>query len=429
MVAKAIMILFPVGVLLTLGYSATVFFNKSTTSTLKPAPTEQAVNTSSVIQYASTSLESEFIADIEKSTNKETATSTKKIDVPATTTKKITSASLLHLGQYGDGWASNSWGASIAREKKTASLGVFFHNPWDALSIYTTHEFLLNTHHSLEINLISTSLDPHTLFVSAYNNGTKLGSAPLYPYAVTETSELYRIPFEDILGTSTALTQITLESDRSQVIFVSEVRFSSAREKSRLQELPIPIIPTPTPEVITPAEQPTEIAPPTPVITPATINPYIYFNGVQAGWNVIARRGVVIETMGDENQSVTGNAIKMHFDKQDGSLSFEHAGGFQTKGYKNLHLKIYGGTTDRGWQQLIVTLYDKNGKKLGSSDVMMYSGNGRILMQTWNSADIPLRELGATDTTVMTIDIENVSVTEVGDHVWIDDVRFIGENE
>jgi len=48
-------------------------------------------------------------------------------------------------------------------------------------------------------------------------------------------------------------------------------------------------------------------------------------------------------------------------------------------------------------------------------------------MQTWNNANIPLYELGASDTVVKAIDIENVNVTQDGDHVWIDDVRLVDD--
>ena len=118
----------------------------------------------------------------------------------------------------------------------------------------------------------------------------------------------------------------------------------------------------------------------------------------------------------------------MHFTKQDGSISFEREGGIATKNFVNLHLKVFAGTTDYQWQQLVVTLYDIDGNKLGTRDIMTYSGNGKLLMQNWNKAIIPLRELGASDTIVGTIDIENVSVTQEGDYIWIDDVRFLDEN-
>lgn len=91
---------------------------------------------------------------------------------------------------------------------------------------------------------------------------------------------------------------------------------------------------------------------------------------------------------------------------------------------------IYGGVTDHEWQQLIISAYDESGNKLGSVDAMKFSGNGSLRMQTWNKADIPLREINATNAVIKTIDIENVAVTktiEANDHMWIDDIRLMND--
>ncbi len=434
MVAKAIMILFPIGVILSLGYISVHFF--------APVPKEVTAVEAAVTpnftplmvpDYATNSPESEFISLVTSSST-EIATSTPGVSVetkPITTqvVKKAVSSSLLRSGLLGDSWASNSWGASIAYQRKTESLGVFFHSAWEALSLYSSG-YSPTTYRSLEIVLTSTSLDPHTLFVTAYNDNRKLGGVPLYPYAVNETGKIYRIPLEDVLGTSTRLTQITLESDRPQVVFVSEINFSKIVERSRLEEIrdkekvvPPAIVPTPE---ITPIPTETTVIPK--IRSAATVNPNVYFGGLQSGWKTVVRRGAIIDLPEDENQSVTGKAIKMHFTKQDGSISFEREGGIATKNFVNLHLKVFAGTTDYQWQQLVVTLYDIDGNKLGTRDIMTYSGNGKLLMQNWNKAIIPLRELGASDTIVGTIDIENVSVTQEGDYIWIDDVRFLDEN-
>ena len=91
---------------------------------------------------------------------------------------------------------------------------------------------------------------------------------------------------------------------------------------------------------------------------------------------------------------------------------------------------IYGGVTNREWQQIIVSVYDENGNKLGSVDAMKFSGNGSIHMQTWNKADIPLRELNASNAVIKSIDIENIAVTKTlseNDHMWFDDIRMLDD--
>lgn len=418
------MLLFPFGVVLALLYSGASFFQKEEV----PAPVVVVEEPSLVETPVATETEESTSTDAVATSTTSTSTPKVATSTPAAkvAAKLPVSSTLLHLGIYGDGWANNSWGTKVVHDKKSATLVATYHKPWEAFSVYS-EGMTTAKHRSIELVFTSKDTDSRTLFLSLYNGTMKVGAVPLFPYQVPTKFGMFRIPLGDIATTSEKFTDIVIESDRAQSVQFSELRLSDTSATSRLSEIyPAPVI-AETPAVApTPAPTPAEPV----VVTPPAAKAKggnIFFQGLAEGWKVVTRRGTVIETMEDENQSVTGKAIKLHFTLQDGSLSFEHPGGINTTGYRYLHMKIYGGLTDHEWQQLIVTLYGENDKKLGTRDVMMYSGNGRLLMQTWNNANIPLYELGASDTVVKAIDIENVNVTQDGDHVWIDDVRLVDD--
>lgn len=420
MVAKGIMLLFPIGVVLALLYSGATFFQKEEV----PAPIVATEEPSLIETPVVTEREESTSTDAVATTT--TSTSTPKVATSTPAVKLQVSSTPLHLGIYGDGWANNSWGTKVVHDKKSATLVATYHKPWEAFSVYS-EGMTTAKYRSIELVFTSKNTDSRTLFLSLYNGTTKVGAVPLFPYQVPTKFGMFRIPLADIATTSSKFTDIVIESDHAQSVQFSELRLSDTNASSHLSEI-YPVASVDTAPTVTPEPAPVPAEPV--VMTPPAAKAKggnIFFQGLAEGWKVVTRRGTVIETMEDENQSVTGKAIKLHFTLQDGSLSFEHPGGIDTTGYRYLHMKIYGGLTDYQWQQLIVTLYGENDKKLGTRDVMMYSGNGRIQMQNWNNANIPLYELGATDTVVKSIDIENVNVTQDGDHVWIDDVRLVDD--
>lgn len=419
------MLLFPIGVVLALLYLGTTFFHREEA----PAPVIVVVDPTPVeaiepvLADESTSTDSLFTSTSTLPTTTPTVKASSTIPTKQAAKKPI-SSSPLHLGIYGDGWTNNSWGTQVSHEAKSATLLVVYHQPWEAFSVYS-QGVTTTKHRSVELVYTSKNTDPRALFLSLYNGATRLGSVPLFPYQVPAKFGMFRIPLGDIATTSPKFTDIVVESSQVQVVQFSELRLTDVGASSHLSEV-YPAessVVTPQPVVQPEPSAPEEVRP----VAPRALGEKVYFGGLKDGWQVVTRRGTMIESTEDENQSVTGKSIRLFFTKQDGSLSFEHTGGVDTTGYRYLHMKIYAGVTDHEWQQLIITLYGANGEKLGTRDVMMYSGNGRLLMQTWNNANIPLRELGATDTLVKAIDIENVNVTQEGDHVWIDDVRFIDD--
>ncbi len=447
------MVAFPLAIFSGILFLGVKAFSPETQETIVPPPIVSAVSADAT----TTSSDGEEVSDSEPVATS-TASSTDDISLPATstTTTSITTtaesgvkkdpteiivpkplvvagAEVTSQDAIGGGWASNSWGIDTTFGNKSKALAVAYTKPWSALSLYSSG-YALTKMNSIEVQLVSPATDPSTLFVSLYSAKEKIGSVALAPYQVSNQPVGYfRIPLSDI-GTTTnrLITEVVVESARAQKVSIAKIRFSRVHAHSQLVVTPAPspitevVVPPPAP-VITPDP----VAAPAPLpLAPYATGPYVYRNGLQDDWTVVAKRGAVVDILADTEQSVTGAAMKVHFDLQDGSLSFVHPRGIKTGEYHTLHMYIYGGVTDREWQQLILTAYDENGNKLGSTDVMKYSGNSTLRMQTWNKADIPLNFINATNAVIKTIDIENVAVTktvEANDHMWIDDVRFMND--
>ena len=453
MLAKTIMVIFPLAVVATLGVVSTkAFFHTAplkvdahtalleAPSEVIPEATEEKVaevSQASAPSSASSSATSTEKAPIASSTEASSAASgihatDARTPAPVKIAPRETSATLLSQSNLGAGWASNSWGIDSTLGSKSGLLMVTYEQPWAALSLYTTG-FSLKEKNSIEIQIATPSTDPATLFVTLFNHKEKIGSVALTPYQVANLKQGYfRIPISDI-GKTGIITDVVLESAIAQKISLTSIRFSRVHANSQLVATPAPVIVVPAPEIApTPVVVAPVVTPPqAPVVLPDyATGPNIYRTGLQDNWKTVVRRGAVIDDLMNDEQSITGKAIKAHFDQQDGSLAFVHPRGIKTAGYQTLHMYIYGGVTDREWQQIIVSAYDENGNKLGSVDAMKFSGNGSIRMQTWNKSDIPLRELNASNAVIKSIDIENVAVTktvEANDHMWFDDIRLLDD--
>ena len=437
--------MFPIAILTGLGFvTARVLYSEparavSEASVSVPISTALKEPAEKLLAMASTS------SSTEPTTPDATALGdamTSKPNLVATITKLrktpvVVGATLLSQDTLADGWASNSWGIDTTFAKKNTALLINFKKPWDALSLYSSG-YSLKKANSVEIQLASPATPPATLFVSLFHVKEKIGSVPLAPYQVDNLPKGYfRIPVSDIGFTESVVTDLVIESAVPQKVSISNIRFSRVHASSQLVVTPpalqqVVITPPavevqPAPVVVTPLPQP---PPPQAPLAAYAVNPIIYRSVFSDGWKTVLRRGAVIDDLADTERSITGAAIKFHFDQQDGSMSFVHPRGIQTREYHTLHMYIYGGVTDHEWQQLIISAYDESGNKLGSVDAMKFSGNGSLRMQTWNKADIPLREINATNAVIKTIDIENVAVTktiEANDHMWIDDIRLMND--
>lgn len=450
MLAKIIMVIFPLAVITTLGILTTRGFLHTNpleadahAVILKAPPetihqdkkeivgqTSQASASSSAASTANTSSSSSISSTASFTQTSTAMGGTHTTNTPARELVKrtplVTSTTLLSQSKLGTGWANNSWGINTTLDNKSDFLMVTYEKPWGALSLYTAG-FSLREKNSVEIQIASPSTDPATLFVTLFNKKEKLGSVALAPYQVANLEHGYfRIPISDVGVPTGTITDVVIESAIAQKISVKNIRFSRVHANSQLIVTLVPETVVPVPEVA-----PIITPPSAPVVLPDyATSPNIYHSGLQNSWQTVLQRGAVIDDLINDEHSITGKAIKVHFDQQDGSLSFVHPRGIKTAAYQTLHMYIYGGVTNREWQQIIVSVYDENGNKLGSVDAMKFSGNGSIHMQTWNKADIPLRELNASNAVIKSIDIENIAVTKTlseNDHMWFDDIRMLDD--
>jgi hypothetical protein len=432
MFAKIIMLFFPIAFVLSVGYFFSQFLPSASQEVVPPTPVTRTD------AATATPLVSEEVADpslalASSSLEVATTSSVDTTDPPVIPWQGGTASNVetpvlptfLTDGVIGGGWSSNSWGIVVPKKQEKGAFEVLFRDSWAALSLYSKG-ISVDRFRSIEIVLGPATPLPDSLFLSLTNMNERVGALPMEPYRYqTNNGYTYRIPISDFRVYVPTITEVAIESANPQPLRVVSIKLSKEEATSRIS-LPSPAQPAPIEPVSPQPSQSVEQAPSQPA--PLAESGKIYFNGVIGDWEVNARRGAVIDDIRDTSRSVTGSAIRVHFDKQDGSLSFTHPGGFKVSESDVLRMRILPGITDREWQQLIVTLYDQNGNRLGSTDVMTFSGNGTLRMQIWNDALIPLRHLNATGAIVKTIDIENVAVTkfiETGDNVWIDDVSIL----
>jgi hypothetical protein len=317
------------------------------------------------------------------------------------------SAEIVDRGTPTKTWHNNSWGVDIRKDEVAGESKIEFTSPWAAYSLYSSG-FDLRGQQSIKLDITTPADATTSLYLSLYQGKNRLGSVPLLRYSVG-TSTLFHVPLSDMELVANYVTDVVLESEFPGTIAVRFIAFSTQIAESRIP----PPANAPISETIS-----EDVSQPIPPV----IKPEVYFAGLQNGWVMIPRRASV--DLLNEERSVTGNAMKIRFDTTSSAISLFNPRGYRPVGNAYLHIKVYGGVTDHLWQQLFVTVFDVHGVKLGTTDIAGFSGRGRIVNQTWNEFEIPLRALNAENAIIGTIDIENGSVTQEGDFVWIDDVRF-----
>jgi hypothetical protein len=302
-------------------------------------------------------------------------------------------------------WRSNSWGTLLG----TGTPGVLtatFENPWAALSLYSTGFDLKDTR-SITIDFAVPRATATPLYLALYQGKNRLGSVLLDRY-ITATGTQARIPLSDLDLLANYATDLVIESEFPASIDIKNIVFSPASAESRKSAPPV--------EEGASAQEP--VSTPLPPIS----EPIVYFGGTQNGWIVTSRRATM--ELENEDRSVTGKAIKVSFDTTTSALTFYQPRAFSTAGYDFLRIRVYGGITENQWQQLYLSAYNAAGKRLGTSDIAAFSGRGRIANQTWNVFEIPLSALGAKGEEIATLELENASITQQGDALWIDDISF-----
>ena len=317
------------------------------------------------------------------------------------------SAEIVDRGTPTKTWHNNSWGVDIRKDEVAGESKIKFTSPWAAYSLYSSG-FDLRGQQSIKLDITTPADATTSLYLSLYQGKNRLGSVPLLRYSVG-TSTLFHVPLSDMELVANYATDVVLESEFPGTIAIRSIAFSPEIVESRIPQSATvsatETIPDPAPQALSPI-----------------IEPEVYFAGLQNEWVMTPRRASV--DLLNEERSVTGNAIKVRFDTTTSAISFFNLRGYRPEANAYLHIKVYGGVTDHLWQQLFVTVFDVHGVKLGTTDIAGFSGRGRIVNQTWNEFEIPLRALNAENAIIGTIDIENGSVTQEGDSVWIDDVRF-----
>jgi hypothetical protein len=313
----------------------------------------------------------------------------------------------LSKGKLGEGWNSNSWG--LLKEKNNIS----FTHPWAAYSLYATSTDISNTY-SVALVVEADKEAVSHLYLTFYNGKTRVGGVPLALYDnATSSAHSLIVPTADMKLWGKIITDILIESDATGTVKISSIALSPNNDSSKIA----------LPEVIPEAGIPVPQAPLVPtVLAPFAETPKIYSAGLRGAWSVHARR--VDIDLQNEERSITGKSIKVRFNSTSSALTIEHPRGIATKGYTTLNIFVYGGVTDHEWQELYVTLYDAAGGKLGTKQISDFAPSQRLQMQTWLNYKLQLSDFGAKDVVIKTIDIENASITQEGDSLWIDAVEL-----
>lgn len=323
------------------------------------------------------------------------------------------STQVLKNGILGSGWKNNSWGIRGDSERLLGvnSLTIDFLNQWSAYSLYSSGMSLKDLY-TVSLTISSEDANTNHLFLSFYSGKERIGGVPLASYLDNSPlTHTLMIPIADAKMSSTTITDILLESDAPTTI---ELRNILLLKESGSTKIAVAVAPTVAPEVAPPAPAPT------PAPQPLASSANIYFKGIQDHW-VFRTWKIDLDPMNEE-KSITGLSMKVHFNSTTSALYLEHPQGIATKGYDTLSISVYGGVTDHEWQQLYVTLYDANGKKLGTHEITDFTSPPSLQMQTWKTYVLPLWAFNASDTVIKAIGIENASITQDGDYVWIDGV-------
>ncbi len=317
---------------------------------------------------------------------------------------------LVSNGRIAQGWLQNSWGVLVAPSEK--GMRVQYRKSWDAFSLFGSG-FTVGEYRAVTIAFARAPQAIDALHLSLFDGAKRLGTIALAPYRVTDTT--YTLPLA-AFTTAATITDVALESGAVGAVELVALQFTTEKVAVVKQ---VVIEPTPVPaqeEVVVPSPAPA------PVVVPAITAPEILVSGLRNGWTIDGR-GVEYDAKNDE-RSITGFALKFMYPEAGGRLTITHQGGMNTKGFDVLRLRLYGGITDHQWQQLYVTMYDREGNKLGTSDIMGFNATAVLQMRTWNEVRLPLHAFGGSGVVIKTIDIENVNRTQVGDAMWLDDLRF-----
>jgi hypothetical protein len=321
-----------------------------------------------------------------------------------------TSIQMMDDGVISESWKSNSWGVILTQEASSKTMDVHFKNSWSAFSLYS-NGISLKDLWSLEIEFSSATQPATPLYLALYQGVKRLGAVELSLYSAHASDGVLRVPLTDFDLQSHYITDVIIESESPARVAMSSMSFSSSTQSTKIskptvvQEEDILVSGVLAPEAIAPISEQT-----------------IYSNGLKNGWLATARRGVLDQM--NEERSVSGSAMKISFDTNTSALSLHHPSGVNTDKFSHVEFMVYGGTTDYLWQQLYVTAYDIKGNKLGTVDMAGYSGRGRLVNQQWEKFSIPLSAFADTGVIIATFDIENASITQYGDALWIDAVRF-----
>lgn len=320
------------------------------------------------------------------------------------------SFSLIANGVIDPTWKNNSWGTTLSSHSDEKVLLADLGATWSAISLYSAG-FNLKDVRSIELSYYFVpESGTSSLYLAFYQGRDRLGAVPLTPYSDVEGTHRIQVPLADMELKANYITDVVIESENPARVAFSDITFSSAVVPSR-KAVPAPLVSSEETPILVPAQS-----------TPPETRPRIYFEGMQSGWLVDTRRARL--NLMDTTNSITGTALRISFDTTTSAISFTHPNGFATKGYSYVYFSVYGGVTDHTWQQLYVSFYDVAGNRLGTVDMAAFSARGHILNQQWAEFQVPLRELHASNVVIGTIDIENASVTEPGDSVWLDNVGF-----
>jgi hypothetical protein len=291
------------------------------------------------------------------------------------------------------GWTMDTWGSDIrAVPGETGVLRVQFFKPWGTLIFQNGKHIDISTADTIIFSISDDTDSNAKLYVIAYNvQGEKMGTVLLNDFIPSKKISVHAyqevlLPLFKLNPAGQPVGRIDIQAEGTTgVILLKNVALVRLTESSH---------------GTVPVSQ-------------------IYRGGFRNTWKYDLA-GVIVHPASTKRSFLGDHSVQLNFTSPWSSFSIVHPSGFATHGYRSLSFMVYGGET--GGQELYLTAFDKEGKKLGTKYLTANTPSSRILARTWSSVSVPLAEVNAEGSLLGRIEIESAAPTE---DIWLDDVKFL----
>lgn len=176
---------------------------------------------------------------------------------------------------------------------------------------------------------------------------------------------------------------------------------------------------TPRPsQTATPAVTNTPL--PTATATPGGATSPVYNDALRNGWQNWSWRSTV--NLANTSYAHSGTkSISVAFNSAWAGLQLGNNTAFSTSGYSKITFWINGGANSG--QRLEMYLADRNGNYLRSVDLDNYINGGSVARNTWRQVTVPLADLGASNTFVTGIVLQD-TIGSAQPTFYVDDFQF-----